>query len=1258
MLQFQSGGVLEEGKFYVERPADTELPQLLLQGELVYVLAPRQIGKSSLRVRSAQHLRRQGVRCAAIGLDEIGTQISEQEWYFGIIRQLANQLELSDNPKLFWHRHRDCSPMQRWFLFLREQVLNQIPEPIVIFFDEVETTRALLFGNDDFFLSIRAAFNLRATDADFRRLTFCLLGLTLPGDLIADDSRSPFNIGKSMQLEDFTRDQAGAFLPGLQQTTDDPEYMLDIIHDWSQGHPYMTQLLCEKLLLQPQRTGSPEDRVKSIAAQSFFDKRQPLDINLRCAEKCFERANEDLRITKMLRLYERLISSPEPIKAQGHDPIQMALRLTGMAAERREGAETVLRARNRIFTQVFDRQWVRARQIEHLITESMQRWLDNAKHDEFLLRGEALDKACQWSQGREDVTPDERGYLMAGLVIRGQEEVAQKQRERALERARSRLQSLVLLGVGILGLVGVTAVWGWQYLREQAKAQRALMGQKAKLLARLSGQKVAAVELALKAMGPNLSQSRPAEDQAASGLVAATSAVVRFRWSLKHRAGVLAAAFSPRGDLVATGGGDQVVRIWDATKGTALWQSEPQAGSINSVNFSADGAFLLTGGSDGVVRIWNLPVGDSQQAGLPAYDHKFPVDLLVHFPSSKNQALCEDLTGISAAVFSPDGTRIITANADKTAGILDSQSGRVLRVLRGHEGSLTSAAFSPGGTQVITSGCEAVARIWEVSTGTLIRTLHGHKGCILSVAFSPDGQRVATAGADQTARIWDARTGTLVYALVGHTDRVSSVAFSATGKQLVTASFDHTARVWDAVTGSERLSLEAHADALNAAAFSPDGQQVITASNDGTARIWDLRGGRVFMALEDTQVADAVNRPSWVLTAAFSADGRFVLTAGADHTARIWDAETGNLKFPRIRDASWVKAALFHPDGARVITGGEDGWAWVWEAKTGRKLWGVPVHPGALSAMAISPDGKLLATASSTDASARIWDLKARSQQVALRGHEAVVSDAVLAAIAFAPRGDLIITGGGDGTARVWDVRSGEPRQILRGHAGGVRAVAFSPAGKLVVTGGKDGTARVWDVQSGRQTLRLEGHTGPISTVAFSPDGTRIATASWDSTAQLWNATDGTPLWTFAFHDAPLYAASFSPDGRRLVTAGIDGQALLIPATLEGYLDFAQRFRADRSSATHSDPEPQAVTLGPLDINDCCQAWEGARAHAVPTQYGYSPGAAYSWRCVIPGNECSMTYLGKCCQQAYGDPLANVRLGDFNNANSWYCYRP
>jgi WD40 repeat protein len=484
---------------------------------------------------------------------------------------------------------------------------------------------------------------------------------------------------------------------------------------------------------------------------------------------------------------------------------------------------------------------------------------------------------------------------------------------------------------------------------------------------------------------------------------------------------------------------------------------------------------------------------------------------------------------VESAAYSPDGTRIVTASADKTARIWDARTGVQLFVLSGHADRVQSAAYSPDNTRIVTAAADKTARIWDARSGAALAVLKGHGDAVNCAAFSPDGAQVVTASEDMTARIWDADSGKELRVLSGHRNHVNTAAYSPDGAKILTASDDKTAEIWDARSGAKLAVLSGHGDVVYTAGYSPDGSRIVTASADKTARIWDARSGTQLMVLS--------GHDDRVYAAFFASDATRIVTASSDHTARIWDARTGTPLGLLSGHLDRVRSARFSPDGARIVTASDDQTARIWNAGMGAELAVLLGHSDRVYRAAYSPDGTRIVT-SSGDESARLWDARSGIELAVFSGHQGYVYSA-----AFSPDGARVVTAGYDKTARIWDARSGASLAVLLGHGGAVYAAGYSPDGTKIVTGSLDKTARIWDAQSGALLLTLSGLPGAIYAVGYSPDGTRIVTASADKTARIWDARSGASLAVLSGHDGFLDSAEYSRDGTRIVTASSDKTA-------------------------------------------------------------------------------------------------------------------
>ena len=238
------GGSLEfDSPTYVARAADDELFQRVSSFELCYVLTTRQMGKSSLMIRTAKRLIDAGWRAAIIDLTTLGSgkDVTAEKWYYGVCEEIARSLELDFDFGAWWDQQQRLPLSQRFVRFLRDVVLKHNTQPVVIFVDEIDSTLNLDFS-DDFFAAIRACYNARTTEPDFRRLTFVLLGVASPSDLMKDRSRTPFNIGSRVELTDFTAEEARPLAQGLADDDAARRLLLSRVMKLVGGHPYLLRL--------------------------------------------------------------------------------------------------------------------------------------------------------------------------------------------------------------------------------------------------------------------------------------------------------------------------------------------------------------------------------------------------------------------------------------------------------------------------------------------------------------------------------------------------------------------------------------------------------------------------------------------------------------------------------------------------------------------------------------------------------------------------------------------------------------------------------------------------------------------------------------------------------------------------------------------------------------------------------------------------------------------------------------------------------
>lgn len=497
---FQAGAALRSGKLYVERVADAELFESLARAEFCHILAPRQIGKTSLCNRAMRRLEAEGARCALIEVLSMGTKTATvEQWYRTFAERVATQLKLSLDVGAFWQRHGDKTPVERWTQLIREEAAPREGSPVVIVVDEIDALLSRPLLGDEFFGAVRAFANARATTPAYEHLSFCLVGVCAPTDLVSDKLVTPYNIAsRAIRLEDFSRTELDAFAGHLVGIQGDPRSLLDAIFYFTEGHPYLTQALLVGLRdkdrdfasippslpeAAPALPETEEERIKAIVTHKFLNPQDGRDPNLAYAEERFKAYEGGPDGAAVLRLYRRLIDG-ERIAAKSDDPSQMALRLTGMAAERRDGESLVLRVRNPIFAGVFDRAWVKEREAKRLVTDPLTRWQENGRRDDFLPEGDALSAALSWAKSSDDLSPEECRFLVAAVERAGDRrlerteltktvDLERSMRERTeIERqsevlvhkfsdqlGRERQRTLVAVGTAVLALMGAFATY-------------------------------------------------------------------------------------------------------------------------------------------------------------------------------------------------------------------------------------------------------------------------------------------------------------------------------------------------------------------------------------------------------------------------------------------------------------------------------------------------------------------------------------------------------------------------------------------------------------------------------------------------------------------------------------------------------------------------------------------------------------------------------------------------------------------------------
>ena len=1081
---YVTGGTLRaDSPSYVERQADKDLYDGLLKGEFCYVLTSRQMGKSSLMVRTANKLRQQGTNVIALDLTAIGQNLTPEQWYDGLIVRMGRQLRLEDELEDFWLHHERLSPVQRLFAAIRDVAMVKRPGKLVVFVDELDVVRSLPFSTDEFFAAIRECYTRRTEDDEFNRLTFCLLGVATPSDLIRDTRITPFNIGRRIELNDFTPAEVAPLAAGfavssefgvssfrfaeaasvpenLKRETSNSELLLDRILYWTNGHPYLTQRLCRAVseaITNSQFSIFNSQSIDSLCEELFLSPRaREKDDNLLFVRERLLRS--DANLASLLDLYLK-VRRVERVIDDENNPLVSVLRLAGIV--RLERGNLVLR--NRIYARVFDGGWVRA----NMPDAELRR--QRAAFRRGLVRPACIAAVIVTLM-----------LVLASITVR--------QAYRAYETARSLRRNL--------------------YVADMKVAQLAVeennLGRATQLLEKYFP-------------GPGDEDLRGFE--------------WRYLWSSSrgdeiftfrgHNQILTAALFSPDGKILLTASRDGRVMIWDASAKKVIHTLTCEPENINQARlaFSPDGKTLAYAAAEQGELFETDRWQKFKELQGSASGLSFSSDgktLLARIgpngATSWNTATwhttlitIEDLKDRNLTFF-PDGTVL----AGHFFGMLDRwdlPSERKIGEFKGLKGPLASQAVSPNGKFVAGSSFDGGVTVWDAETQQLLWTTAAHDQFCFGLAFSPDSKTLASSGEDHLIRLWDVAGGRSLSTLQGHSSAVGKVMFSPDGRTLASASKDGTAKLWSAVPKPQDPG-------LTNAIFT--GGEIMP--------VWLSANGRTLgVALQ---------------TSPFNRDQRLgfydVITRQITNgIVPLENYQDSKIFVPGIGTSE--QPGTISSDGQGFAVGKPDGDVQLWNLLTGKPMATLQGFTNQIEWVEFSPSKTKLA-ASSRDHVTRVWNLAT--------GNVEHVFTNSFRPIAFSPDETILAAVGDHDTVTLWNLTTNQKGKTLRGHRWTIVSVAFSPQGKLVATASLDNTARLWETASGHEIASLEGHKVGVTSVAFSPDGKTLASSSDDKTIKLWKVETGQELLTLKGLEVRVVRVLFSPDGETLV-AGFAGRKAL-----------------------------------------------------------------------------------------------------------------
>ncbi|MGK7896987.1 MAG: AAA-like domain-containing protein [Xenococcus sp. (in: cyanobacteria)] len=844
--RYKVGGTLGvSDPSYIKRQADTDLYQSLKNGEYCYILNSRQMGKSSLKVRTIKKLQQEeNFICANIDLSSIGKTLTERQWYESIVFNLRMQF---DNYGEFNWDHKSINyeslPAIALFNQFVAQVLDYIDNNIVIFIDEIDIILSLKDFTDDLFLSIREYYNRRGCDEKYKNLTFCFLGVIDRSDLIKSQEITSFNVGESIDLQGFTLEEAQPFTIGLSDTLTQQQKqdILEQILQWTGGQPFLTQKI---LSLIVEKLDGNNLNVEEFIKQNILENWHYQDklLHLKTIESRL--LYDEEVVARLLGIYKKILELKEVETDTSLKIEESKLILSGLDIQ--QGNK--LKIKCKIYEYIFNLDWVNKEldKVRPYESNRVNLWLKNNQDKSQLLTDSELQKALNWSV-KQNVSIEDHQFISASQKLANTKKI---------------FKTITLVFIGCLIFIVTISIFSLLQVNRKNRnleiANSQLEIEKSQLEFQ-SGQEIKALKLIMQTAQIFKKSKSIYLEENVNDLVLNLGQILLNTTEKNYlevdegnNNKISSVNFNPQGTILATGLDNGDIKLWN-TQGGILKTLKSHTKRVYNVKFNEDGSLLGSVSEDGDIKLWSL-------------DDSEPITL--HFSKAKK------------AIYSISfrDRKIVASSRDGLVGLWESPEDQTPAIFQASTNEIYDVNLSKDG-KIVTASKDGLVQLWDSPEDKEPETLIDNKEAIYSLSWSSDDQTLAASSRNGTVTLYNMTDGSKK-TITAHSKEVYDVVFSS-NNLMATASEDEQIKLWD-LTGKEVKAIKVNRGAVHNVNFSPDGQMLAAVSTDGKVNIWSLK--------KDTDFQSGIK------VASFSSDGKWLAFGTKQGKVSLVDLTSTELK--------------------------------------------------------------------------------------------------------------------------------------------------------------------------------------------------------------------------------------------------------------------------------------------------------------------------------------------------------------------------